>query len=261
MMNALERLSKFGIQKHDDFDATIWRQESFHNSGHIKANRQMAVNLIEAAMSAEQNNIFNLPEQLEKWNKQIKAELTIKDFQKACYLGFSLHDLGNIGDWGDQGFKFFSAYQGQKAEERSKKIARNLIKAEDFDKAWQKLVLYLIGQTKFNRTGENPDLFGRFIRAIDQLSTSLNVNKKVRCKRSVGLVKEIKAEKKSVEINPNYIVNFAYKRVADLLPQGTNLKQFANLAGFDQVPIKLVGVSDKKLPAGAAIAEIINAFD
>lgn len=251
--STVKQLREYGIRKHQEFDRG-WGKESFHNEHHIKTNIEASRNIIQAA---SKDDIFNLKEQLKECQ-----DLTLAEFKEAVVIAFSLHDLGNIGKWKEEKRSFdpFPGYKFKGAEERSIEIAQGLMKEYGVNKRYRNLVSHLIDQTRFEWEEGEPDLFGRFVRSVDQLSTNLNPNVEQRKKSLISLVKESEVEDESAKINPNYVVNFAYVREDEILPQGVSLEQFAKLAGYDRVPDKITGVVDKKLQPEEAISEIRNAF-
>lgn len=244
-----ERLKDFCLLKHQTFDRDIWQKESFHNAEHVKLDIKSALNLIDTAIQDPKDDIFNLKDQLTDWNKKMgyseEEQLSLSDLKRIVELAFAFHDLGNIGYLVGGKFKFFDIYRAgeykgsEGAEERSRDIASHFMEKYGVDKHYQVLVDHLIGQTKMNWEGDEPPLFGRFVRSCDQLTTNLQSDSAVRFKAIMGLAVEILEEVSSTGFAPDEMIDFAHHRAPELLFQGVNLEKFAQLAGFDAVPEKL----------------------
>jgi hypothetical protein len=259
----VERLSEYGIRKHQEFDRDVWRQKSYHNEHHVRANIEVAENIIISAKKDPEKDVFSLNKQLAQWNRKQQEQnpdyqdLSLEEFEEAVVIAFSLHDLGNIGRWSEEEkrFKLFEqGYQSKKAEERSIEIAQQVMEEYEVDEGYRDLVVHLIGETKLRWGEGEPNVFGRFIRSCDQLSTNLQPDLEKRKKQLIGLVKEFGFEQgDDFGMEVDIVVNWAHYNANELLPPGVSLEEFAELAGYDSVPPQYENGWDYPLTTQAVI--------
>jgi hypothetical protein len=199
-----EKIIQLSFNFHKEFDRR-WKEEkrhfaSYHNRNHIQATIDAATQLINKAFNGEMDPL-DLTKDLQKWNQaNPNSQITGDEFLEVVRLAFSMHDLGNIAsgvkvdEKGDLKPYYLDGYTAKGAEERSVKIAEEIVNNSGLDEEKKNryllLIKHLIEQTTFQPTDEDKNKpFATFVRVVDQIGGNL-FNRQSRKEIVFGLIEE-----------------------------------------------------------------------
>ena len=149
----------------------LWNEKqnkfSYHNSAHVSAGLKAARMLVDQSTKEFVKDPLDIIRDLNHWNEtqSPKNQITIDELREIIEIAFACHDLGNIcrqvkNDNDQLEPDFLDIYTETNAEERSKEIAKTIIKnsrIEDGKKEkYVKLVTHLIGHTTYQGNSQKP---------------------------------------------------------------------------------------------------------
>ena len=227
---------------HERFDKEVWRRESYHNREHIRAVKEAANKLIEAARN--DSDPLGIIKELDRWNKDFPgARGSLGELGELADRAFDYHDLGNFMEGlkiTDKGFEpeFLDRYTAAGAEERSKKFA--------IEAGREPLVIEFIEQTRFVERKDRKNYFATLVRVCDQIGNDIfsKNDKKVE-----GLVNEMTAENPEAVFRPSpyFFYNFAREQFPRLVNVGKTRDAVYKIWGLDE-PDEVSGYPHTPVP-------------
>jgi len=254
----VKEIIQLSLNFHKEFDRR-WKEDkrhfaSYHNENHIQATIDAATQLINKAFNEEMDPL-DLRKHLQNWNQaNPNAQITKSEFLEVVCLAFSMHDLGNIAcgvkvdEKGDLQLDYLDGYTAKGAEERSVKIAEEIVNNSDLDEEKKNryllLIKHLIEQTTFQPTDEDKNKpFANFVRVVDQIGGNLFNSQRTE-EIVAGLIEEGIFEKGEFKFNPHRFFNFVNLRLPELVGEE---KVDMIFKAFEKEKLSMIDVKDEQI--------------
>lgn len=224
-----ERALQISYELHKEFNKENWEEKkSFHNEEHIRAVAEASDKLIKAAINGE--DPLDIQGDIDKWNELHKdsPRIDIEQFRDIAKMAFAAHDWGNIMqdvEFDKEGNVlpiFLEKYTAENAELRSQMMFEKFVENnvdESLREIYKNVGKEIIWQTNFMNDADDPGYnkpFAQFARVCDQIGNDVFSENDDRLE---GLLTEMLNEDPSKEINLDFFVNFAAKRIKGILPE------------------------------------------